>query len=272
MLYLLFSVLCSVSIANLLMVAGSRGKISMLPIFLGNYFVASLFSYSSLPAGTIFPGFFDLGFGILTGAFFLMNFWMFQKNIVQNGLSLAVGVMRIAMIIPILLAVAIFRDRISYLNILGIVIGIAAFSLKTDPKEMHKLLWIVGLFVISGLTDASLKLYKEWGSGNEALFVYIIFSSAFVFTLVALIFNKTTFSYKSILFGCLLGMPNQLSTVFFLKGLDSIPAAIAYPSVAISIVLLSIVSDITIWKKQVARKDSILWAMLLISLLLLHTG
>ena len=44
MIWLGLSVLCSVLIANFLMVLGRKGKISMLPVFLGNYFVASLFS------------------------------------------------------------------------------------------------------------------------------------------------------------------------------------------------------------------------------------
>ncbi len=272
MLYLLLSVLCSLLIANSLMVAGRHGKISMLPIFFGNYFVASLFSYVSLPAGMGFPPAFDLGFGILTGAFFLTNFWVYQKSIVHNGLSLSVGAMRIAMIVPILLAVVMFRESISAANLLGIAIGMAAFSLKAKPGELHKLMWIIGLFIISGLTDASLKVYKELGSGNEALFIYIIFSSAFVLTLIAILSSKQTFGYKSVLFGCLLGFPNRLSTVFFLKALDSIPAAIAYPTVAVSVVLLSIVSDIILWKKQVVWRDGLLWALLVISLLLLNLG
>jgi multidrug transporter EmrE-like cation transporter len=178
--------------------------------------------------------------------------------------------MRIAMIVPILLAVIMFRESISPANLLGIAIGMAAFSLKANPKELHKLLWIIGLFVISGLTDASLKVYKEMGSGSEAMFIYIVFSSAFVFTLIAIIFSKLPFGYKSVLFGFLLGFPNRLSTVFFLKALDSIPAAIAYPTVAVSIVLLSIVSDIALWKRKVLWRDGLLWALLVLSLLLLN--
>lgn len=272
MTYLILSVLCSVLIANFLMVADRRGVISMLPIFLGNYFVAALLSYRSLPSNMGFPPMFDICFGILTGALFLTNFWVYQKSIVHNGLSLSVGVMRIAMIIPILLAVVMFRESISPTNILGIVIGVAAFSLKANPKELHKLLWIAGLFLISGLTDASLKVYKELGSGNEALFVFIVFISAFVFTLALIVGSKLSFGYKSVLFGCLLGIPNRLSTVFFLKGLDSIPASIAYPTVAISIVLLSIISDIVVWNKRINQRDILLWAMLVLSLLLLNVA
>jgi len=40
--------------------------------------------------------------------------------------------------------------------------------------------------------------------------------------------------------------------------------------VAVSIVLLSIISDLTLWKKQATRRDYLLWALLLTSLLLLN--
>lgn len=93
MIWLGFSVLCSVVIANFLMLVGRKGKISMLPIFLGNYFVASIFSYLSLPKLIAPVPVFDLTFGLVTGALFLANFWVYQKCIVVNGLSLSVGVM-----------------------------------------------------------------------------------------------------------------------------------------------------------------------------------
>lgn len=271
MLHLVLSILCSVLIANLLMGFNHRGRISMLPIFLGNYLVAGIFSYASLPAAK-FSGLpvFDVAFGIVTGALFLANFWVYQRSIVINGLSLSVGVMRIAMIIPVLLALVAFKEGLNPWNVMGIVLGIAAFSLKANPGELRNLLWIIGLFLISGITDATLKVYKELGSGAEPAFIFIIFSSAFFFTLLAILLGRIPVSLKSILLGCVLGIPNRYSTVFFLKGLDSVPAAIAYPLVAVSIVLLSIVSDVAIWKKQPQRRDYLLWLLLVLSLLLLN--
>jgi len=249
MAYLVLSILCSVLIANLLMAFNRRSKESVLPVFLGNYLVAASFSLISVPGMQPALPWGDLGLGVLTGAFFLANFWVYQRSIIINGLSLSVGVMRVAMII---------------------VLGLAAFSLKADPKELHNFLWIVGLFLISGLTDASLKIYKELGSGQESAFVFVIFASAFVFTLLAILLGKLPLRIKSVLYGCVLGIPNRYSTVFFLKGLDSVPAALAYPLVAVSIVLLSIVCDIVIWKKRPSTRDALLWALLALSLVLLN--
>ncbi|HOH47197.1 MAG TPA: hypothetical protein PLX59_05100 [Candidatus Cloacimonadota bacterium] len=270
MLFLLFSVLCSVLIANLLMLFGRSGKLNMLPIFLGNYFIASLFSFEAWNHSQPSLSSFDLLFGILAGALFLANFWVYQASITYNGLSLSVGVMRVAMIIPVLLAVTIFGEKLKLTGLAGIALAVAAFALKADPKELHNFLWLLGLFAVSGLTDASLKVYKELGSGAESAFVWVIFSSAFVLTLIVILLGRIRFSYQSLLFGFALGLPNRLSTVFFLKGLDTVPASLAYPLVAVSVVVLSIGSDMVFWKKKARSKEVLLWALLLISLLLLN--
>ena len=270
MIYLLFSILCSVLIANFLMYIGKKGSINMLPVFLGNYFVASVFSYFSLPAIHTCPPRFDLWFGIISGALFLANFWVYQKCIMANGLSLSVGAMRIAMIVPILLAVILFREGLNIYNALGIGMGILAFGLKANPAELRNFLWILGLFLISGLTDASMKIYKEFGRGNEAHFVYIIFSSAFIFTALAIISGKISIPLSALLYGFALGLPNRMSTVFFLKGLSTVPASVAYPIVAVSIVLFSILSDIVIWNRRAEKRDYLLWLLLILSLILLN--
>ncbi|PKN74502.1 MAG: hypothetical protein CVU49_07780 [Candidatus Cloacimonetes bacterium HGW-Cloacimonetes-2] len=270
MLYLLLSVLCSVTIANLLMRFNRKGRRSILPVFLGNYMVAGIFSFAAMPSRQLNLPLFDLVLGILTGAFFLLNFWVYQRSIVINGLSLSVGVMRISMIIPVILAVIFFQDKLNAFSIAGIITGLAAFGLRANLKELHNLLWLLGLFAVSGLTDASLKIFKELGSGMEAGFIAIIFSSAFVFTLGAILLGRLPIPLSSLIFGCLLGIPNRYSTVFFLKGLDSVPASIAYPLVAVAIMLLSILSDLLIWKKQAKARDAILWALLIISLILLN--
>ncbi|MCB5271219.1 MAG: hypothetical protein LHW56_05190 [Candidatus Cloacimonetes bacterium] len=270
MLYLALSVLCSVIIANFLMVVGRKGGLSMLPIFLGNYFVASISGALTMKSAPAAATGFDLGFGLIIGAFFLGGFWIYQKSIVANGLSLSVGAMRISMIVPILISLIFFGEHLGPLNLLGIILGVAAFSLGADPKALRNFLWIIALFAVSGLSDASMKIFKELGSGNEDLFVYLIFSSAFVYTLLAILISRLRFEPKYILYGFALGLPNRYSTVFFLKSLDSIPAAIAYPLLAVSIVIMSIISDILFWKKRPVGKDYILWLLLILSLILLN--
>lgn len=152
----------------------------------------------------------------------------------------------------------------------GIVLVRLAFSGTSDPRAFHNTSSTILLVDVSGFTDAATKIYKELASGDDAYFVYFIFTSAFVYTLLSLLVGRVRFGLSALLSGFALGVPNRFSTVFFLRGLDTVPAAIAYPLVAVLIVLLSIISDIVIWKKRIERSDLILWVLLIISLILLN--
>lgn len=277
MINILLSILCSVGIANLLMLfgkfdkgSGSDPRLAILPVFLGNYLVASLFSYLSVPQGAFrFQGF-DLGLGIVAGALFLANFWVYQRSIGINGLAISVSVMRVAMIIPVLVSLLVFGERLKALNFAGIALALLAFMLKPGGGGRRNLLWLIGLFAVSGLTDLSLKLFKELGDGSEALWIGIVFSSALLFTLGLIIFHKVRITWLALLFGFGLGIPNRLSTVFFLKGLATVPAAIVYPVTASGIVLVSVISDALFWKRNPQRKELLMYALLALGLVLLN--
>jgi drug/metabolite transporter (DMT)-like permease len=267
---LLLSILCSVLIANLLQLYNRRGRGSVLPVFLGNYFLAALFSFAVIPARAVPPTGFDLGLGLVAGLLFLGNFFIYQKNIAGNGLSLSVSVMRISVIVPVLVSLLVFRERLELLNGLGIGIALAAFMLRSNLRDLHAWLWLVALFLVSGATETSLKLFKELGGGSEQVFIFIIFCSAFFITLAAIVAKRIPVSLAALLFGFAVGIPNRMSTVFFLQGLNTVPAVIAFPLVAIGVMLFSIVSDTLIWKRRLAGRELIMYALLALSVVLLN--
>jgi drug/metabolite transporter (DMT)-like permease len=268
MTWLLLAVLCSVLIGNLLVVFTRRQDADILQIFLGNYMVASLFSLvSSLPKGLSFSHF-DLWFGALTGLLFLVNFVLYQKNISINGLSLSVGTMRVSVIIPTLIAVILFSDKIGMINVIGISIILAAFAFVTDTKFLRNLLWLVVLFFISGITETTLKVYNELGNSNQNPFLLVVFASAGISTLTWIIAGKRRLMMSSLYMGFALGVPNQLSSLFFLQGLKNVPATLAYPFYASGVVLVSILCDIFIWRKSFTPKQRLALGMLIIGVIL----
>ncbi len=270
MIFILLSILCSVVIGNLLHIFSKDKKLDIMTVFLGNYFFASLFSYFQKSPGRLSFGFFELWFGFITGFFFLFNFFILQKNIKINGLSLSIGVMRVAVIIPTLISVIFFADSVGYINALGILVIIAAFFFIMETQSLHNFLWICLLFIVAGFTDSTMKIYADLGQTDQTPFIFILFSSAFICTFIwKLIFNRQ-FILKYLLFGVLLGIPNQLSTRFFMMGLETVPAPIAYPLTASSIVVLSIVSDIFLWKRMFSMKQRIALGMLVFGIMLLN--
>ncbi len=269
MMYLLLAILSSVLIGNLLVVFSKDKSSDIRIIFLGNYLVASLFSLSiALPQGLVFNSF-DIWFGALAGLLFLANFIAYQKNISINGLSLSVGTMRVSVIIPILVAVACFSDRISLVHVLGITIIVTAFGYIADTKTLKNLIWLLFLFLISGVTESTLKIYNELGRANQSPFLFVIFTSAGLFTLLWIVLEKRKLHLKSLLYGFLLGIPNQMSSLFFLKGLKTVSATVAYPFYTSGIVIISVLCDIFIWKKVFTMKQRIALMLLIVGIVII---
>lgn len=267
MFYLLGAVLCSVLIGNMLVIFTKNKSSDLRFIFLGNYIVAALFSLAlSLPQGLSISSI-DIWFGVLTGLFFLSNFVVYQKNIVINGLSFSVGIMRVSVIIPTLIAVLIFSESMGFINVVGIFVILSAFILMIDAKPMRNLFWLVFLFLISGLTESTLKIYNELGSANQNSFLFIVFASAGLFTLMWILFTNRTFHLQSLYHGFALGLPNQLSSLLFLYGLNSIKATIAYPFYASSVVILTIACDVFVWKKLFTTRQRLILAFLCLGVL-----
>lgn len=270
MIFILLSILCSVIIGNILLIFSRGERVDIFMIFLGNYFLAAVFSFIQLTPGEFSIGIFEIIFGFFTGFCFLYNFIAYQKNITINGLSLSVGVMRVSVLIPTFMSVLIFSDFINHFNLMGVVVIVLAFWSITEKQTMRKFIWLIVLFIISGVTDSTLKIYAELGRPDQAPFVFILFLSAFICTLFWVWKTKRIFSLRFLFYGFLLGIPNQLSTRFFLRGLETVPASLAYPLTASSIVMLSIISDIFLWRRHFTPKQRLALLLLIAGIVFIN--
>lgn len=270
MIYLILSVICSALIGNLLFYYQKDRDLQIMQVFLGNYFLASIFSIIFNDTSFQQVRAFDLIFGGITGFLFLANFIVYQNNIKINGLSLSVGVMRISLIIPTLVSILIFSEKIHILNYVGIAVILFSFSFQTQTRKLHNLFWIIFLFIITGTTDSMLKIYDVIGLPTDGAFVFFLFGSAFLFNLIWLLIRKQHFILKYFLWGMLLGIPNQLTTRFFLNSLETVKAAIAYPLFASSVVVITVLCDIFIWKKVFTTKQRIAFALLVLGIAFLN--
>jgi multidrug transporter EmrE-like cation transporter len=269
MIYIGFSILCSVLIGNLLMLYHRDKQFDILIVFLGNYFVAALFSFLQNRSFALHITTIELAFGIITGILFLLNFLVYQSSIGINGLSFSIGTMRSSIVIPALMAFILFGDLFNPLIVVGLVLIISVFIYLSEKGTMKSLHWLMLLFFVTGITESTLKIYHEYGSSNQSPFLVTLFTSAFILTAIIIIMKKRPMHVRSLINGFVLGVPNQLSTLFFLWGLKSVPATIAYPVAASGIVTLGIISDVLIWKKRFTSKQKIAVVLLMISVILL---
>ncbi|PKN78621.1 MAG: hypothetical protein CVU48_07810 [Candidatus Cloacimonetes bacterium HGW-Cloacimonetes-1] len=270
MIYLLLSVLCSVTIGNLLQSFRRDRGVAILSIFLGNYVLAAVFSAVMAIWHHETFTVFDVWFGALCGGFFLANFFVYQHNIQINGLSLSVGTMRVGVIIPAVVTLLWFPEALQLTKILGFVIIVAAFVIGTDRHHLGNLLWLLMLFLVSGMTETTMKVYKELGSGQQYSFFTILFTAAAFYTMVSMAIKRDKLQWNWFLRGTVLGVPNQLSSVFFLHGLGIVPATVAFPLVASGIVFFSFISDAIIWKHSYSLAQKVMILLILVGIVLLN--
>jgi multidrug transporter EmrE-like cation transporter len=97
-----------------------------------------------------------------------------------------------------------------------------------------------------------------------------VFTSATLIALTISLIQKKMIVSKYLLWGVLLGIPNQLTALFFMKSIEQIPAVVAYPTLAASVLVGSVASDALIWKSRFTRKEVMLLTLILIGVILIN--
>lgn len=271
MIFLILSIIASVAIGNLLHLFQNKdSKLKILQVFLGNYFVASLVSFFMIGDFDFNIKLLDLGLAVIFGTLFLVNFLAYQTNIIKNGLSMSISVMRISVVIPILISLIFFKEALPWLNYVGIIIVISAFLLMGKSSNIKSKMWLFLLFFITGFTEIGLKLFHELATASHNQMLFYLFTSAFLVNLAILIYKKEKLQLKYITAGLILGVPNQLSSFFFLLGLNSIEATIAYPLVSSNVVLLGFLTDKMFWKTKFSVLQYVIIGLILLGVILLN--
>ncbi len=271
MIFLVLSIIASVAIGNLLHLYKEKdSKLKILQVFLGNYLVASLVSFLIIDDFELNFNVLDLSLGVIFGTLFLVNFILYQTNIVKNGMSMSISVMRISVVVPILVSLIFFQETLPWLNYLGVFIVITAFLLMGKSSSIRSKAWLFILFFVTGFTEIGLKLFHEIAETSHNQMLFYLFTSAFLVNLVILLKRKEKLQLKYLTAGLVLGIPNQLTSYFFLLGLNSVEAAYAYPLVSSNVVLLGFLTDKLLWKTKFSLYQYIIFGLIFTGVILLN--
>lgn len=270
MFYLILSITSSVLIGNLLKLFQKDKKSSIYLILLSNYFVASLISFFQMNRVKVTFYLFDVIFAIFIGILYFLNFVIYDKNIKRNGISLSISIMRVSLIIPLILSVFLFKEKLSINIFIGILVILLAFILMGNLKVKLSLFLIFILFLNTGMSDAGLKIFEVYGKNDISFFLFILFLSAFLINLIVFLFKDKKFYFNSVLYGFIVGIPNQFMSYFFLKSLKYLQASVAYPLLGSGVVIGGILTDIIIWKARPELKQYIVFFLLIFGVIVLN--
>ena len=269
MIWLILSIIASVIIGNLLKFLSHR-KTEIYHVFLGNYLFAAVFSLGINKFHAPQYSHSDFGLSLITGFLLIMCFIIYRKNIHVNGLSVSVGFMRSALIVPIILSLLLFSEKLTIPVTMGIILILFSFGALSNKKEVHSIGLLFLLFAFSGSIDFAFKIFSRAGTINEGSFLFFSFLTAFAINIAFIRYRKLEFSLSSMLWGILLGFPNQLTLLFFIKSLNSVPSGVAYPMRGGSIVLFSVLTDILLWRSKFKKRSLLIYAVLLCGVVLIN--
>lgn len=280
MLPLFLSVACSVLIAFILKINEVRTG-ERLVVLAGNYVVAALISYFTWQIRPVEIARFDFGvivFAIAVGIGFTVAFFAYMKSVNKAGVGLATLVARISIVLPLVFSALFFAEIPDVLQWIGIaltLITIIVFgqSMKSDKSKewnAESIFYIFLLFVVLGLNDFAMKVFREWQPGGDrGQFLLFLFGTAAIFTWTLVLTRKKKIKLFDLGLGLFLGIPNMYASYFLIDALHQLPGIVVYPLVNVSIIGFTVLGGIWIWKEKINRLGWLSLGLAVISIVFL---
>jgi drug/metabolite transporter (DMT)-like permease len=278
MIDLVLTICCSTSIALIIKFSGSQNE-KPIVLLAANYFIASvisafyIFHFESrfyLPV---------IYFGLFLGLLFVLSFFAFTQAVTLAGTALATVSSRLSVIVPLLFSIIIFNEVPTKNQIIGILLALVTIyffylSLKNSnnskKNDKIKYLYLIAVLVGIGINDFSMKIFQQIYSKEEkSYFLFAIFFSAFLYSLIFIRIKKISFEKNTIYKGAILGVPNVYSTIFLIGALSQLRAVLVFPLINIGIILLTAILAALIFKERLNRFGIMSLVLGLISIIFL---
>lgn len=289
MIQLVLAVLASSAVAIIMRLSEPHVK-NNYGMFMANYFVCSAIALAytgGSGALTMQQGSgFALLLGLVSGGLYLTNFVLLKLCIGRSGVTLASVFMKLGVIVPALLAVIAFGEKPTALQIAGFALAAAAILLiYIEPRQAEvgsaeprggklaaggsALLLI--LLLVSGVTNSMVNVYDKVGSAAvKDQYLFFNFFTAFVISGIITLAGRRPVSWKDVLFGVLIGIPNYHASRFLLLALGSVPAVVCYPVYNVGAIVLISIAGALLFREKLGRRKLIGIAMIVAALVLLN--
>jgi len=287
MIYLALSILAS-SLIFVIFKLFPKYKVQTLFAIIVNYLTAGtvglLFyedpvKFSKLPQETWFWG------ATALGLLFILIFNLMALTSQKLGVAVASVATKMSLVIPVIFGVILYKEVLSLIEIVGIIIALLAVylaSAKEKVQKVKKLAFLLPLsvFVGSGLIDTSIKYFQDTyvQEAQYPLFSAVVFASAaflgLLLILIRSVKNKLKINLKNVVAGICLGVPNYFSIYFLLKALQnpSFTSASIFTINNVAIVMLSTVLGIILFKEVLSTKNWIGASLAILSIILVALG
>lgn len=276
MIYIFLSACCSVTVSVFLKLA-RRYQIDIYQAITWNYSIAIILTWlfyrphiSSLSSA---PAYIYSGLGILLPLLFVvLGMAVRFTGIVRTDIA-----QRLSLLIPLIASFLLFKEGLSTIKVIGLLIGLAAILCLVLRPGRHTLqrsfkhawIYLVIVFVGMGVIDV---LFKQMAAVQGLSFtasLFIVYVLAFVISLIGLIYMVSTrrikFTLRHIGFGWILGVANFGNILFYLRAhqvLANSPSTV-FAAMNIGVIALGAITGLVIFRERLStlNKAGILLAI-----------
>lgn len=206
---------------------------------------------------------------MIVGSLFIIVFNLYATGTQKVGIAITTVANKMSLVIPVAIALYVYPNaNISIWTIIAFVLallGIYLSSTKNGKLTFNKqYLWLIILvFVGQGIADSVFNYAQKntIGIGESPAFFSVLFMMAAICGVLILIGRsfkeKVKFSYKNIIGGIVLGIPNYGSLIYFFEALDSsgLHPSVVFPIVSMGVVVLSAIIGIIFYKESLSRTN-----------------
>ena len=279
MLYVLLSVLCSVTVAVIIKFAKQR-QVNYLQLLVWNYPMALLMTYLILKPELVewnsdLPWKLYLALGFLLPSIFIC----IAMSIRYGGIVKTEVAQRLSLFIPLLAAFFYFGEQLQPTKFIGIAVGLTAivFSIGWNKKQEaeQKGTWIFPLMVFfgMGIIDVLFKQVSKLVGITYMSSLWIVFVLAFFFAFLFLMYllfiKKQRFDKTAVVYGLILGLFNFGNIVFYMKAHRALPdnPSIVFTGMNIGVIAVGALVGVLIFKEKLSNYNKIGVFLALISVL-----
>jgi drug/metabolite transporter (DMT)-like permease len=266
MLFLILSVICSVSVGAIFKIA-RRFKVSSQQIVAYNYvFALALCYFFFSPDLTVLDVSSPWEIFIPLGVLLPVVFLFLATSIKHMGIVKTDAAQRLSLIVSILGAWLLFGEQFSGLKLTALLFGFPAIVLILDkPTENKENKWIYPALVLLGFGVIDL-LFKQIALTSSLPFTTSLFVIFSISLLIMLFFNgyelllrKVKMDLKSIIFGGLVGFLNFGNILFYLKAHQAFaksPSTV-FAGMNMGVIVIGSLVGIFIFKEKVTKLNLI---------------
>ena len=297
MLDLVLAVLCSVSIGVIFKHTGRKG-VDRTTLLTVNYaaavgVAAVLLLFGGRAAGELSwsPALLGLAGGV--GTLLIAGFFLLSYATDVAGMALAIGVMRVSVVLPFLASWLVWEEVPSAFQGVGMGLAAVAFfliaqkhrapqaapagpagSLRERLREVdgHAFAVLALTFLAGGGVDLSMKAFEEafGGANSRVLFLLLAFGVAFLVGGLILAVRGLWWGRwpagAAVGWGLLLGVVNYGSLEFLLRAIAALPGPFVFPANNIAIMVLAAALGVAVWNERLTPANR--WGLGLASLAL----